>query len=402
MQHHDQRSYGAAVDASGKKFKAMLEAQIQASQDSAMGVIEKIQNEVPVDRIVHTRALTFALEEQEPQNDVEIIAPPNILIGTKDRRAKGHFMEPMHKHALTQVAERAGIPGTYLNRLLTRPYGPQLVIENLTTIFQKEEPSKYLVRSVGDEVRGVLSDSFRRMDSRPIIEMFASECQAVGAVPIEGVGGDLRWSLRAILPMVFQPSKKTGLEEYIAFGLALTNSDFGVGALSLRLFMLRVWCTNMALLEEALRQVHLGKRLADNIEFSQQTYELDTATQVSAVKDLIRGSLSPEKINESVALIGKALEERINPKKAWEELPKQGLLKGEVAKVKEIFNDGGVEMLPPGTTVARLSNAISWFARQPEQTPERRIELEAVAGQLLMQKRKEKGKAVDADPVDLN
>ena len=228
------------------------------------------------------------------------------------------------------------------------------------------------------------------MDSRPIIENFATECQAIGAVPIEGVGGDLRWSLRAILPMVFKPTTKEGLEEYIAFGLALTNSDFGVGALSLRLFMLRVWCSNMSLLEENLRQIHLGKRLADNIEFSQLTYDLDTKTQVSAVNDLIRSSLSPDKINESVARIGKALEERINPKKAWEELPKQGLLKGEVEKVREIFNDGGVEMLPAGTTVARLSNAISWFARQPERTPERRIELETIAGQVLMQKRRGK------------
>ena len=384
MYHHDQREYGAAVDEAGNKFKIMLEEQIHKSQNSAMGVIEKVTNEVPTDRVVHTRALTFALQEQEQPKNSDIILPPTILMGTKDKRFKGHFMEGMHKHALTQVAERAGIPGTYLNRLLGKPYGPELVIENLTTIFQKEEPSKYLVRSVGDEIHGVLSDSFRRMDSRPIIEAFAAECQAVGAVPVEGVGGDLRWSLRAILPMVFQPSTKPGSEEYIAFGLALTNSDFGVGALSLRLFMLRVWCSNMSLLDECLRQVHLGKRLADNIEFSAETYELDTRTQVSAVKDLIQGSLAPAKINESVALIGKALEERISPKNAWAELPKQGLLKGEVAKVREIFNDGGVEMLPPGTTTARLSNAISWFAKQPEQSPERRIELEAVAGKLLM------------------
>ncbi len=396
MLHHDPREYGAAVDEAGKKFKTMLEEQIHASQQSAMTVIEKVQAEVPVDRIVYTRALTFALEQQEPANADDVIRT-QILMGTKDKRFKGHFMEPMHKHALTQVAERAGIPGTYLNRLLAKPYGPQLVIENLTTIFEEEEPSKYLIRSVGDQVRGVLSDSFRRMDSRPIIETFATECQAIGAVPIEGVGGDLRWSLRAILPMVFQPTEKKGMEEYIAFGVALTNSDFGIGALSLRLFMLRVWCSNMALLEENLRQVHLGKRLADNIEFSNETYRLDTATQVSVMKDLIRGTLSPVKINESVALIGKALEERINPKRAWEELPKQGLLKGEVAKVREIFNDGGVEVLCPGTTTARLTNAISWFAKQPEQSPERRIELEAIAGKLLMKTPKNiKQKAVVA------
>jgi hypothetical protein len=152
----------------------------------------------------------------------------------------------------------------------------------------------------------------------------------------------------------------------------------------------------MAQMEECLRQVHLGKRLSDNIEFSEETYRLDTATQVSAVKDLVRGNLSPAKVNETVALIGKALEEKIDPKTMWAELPKQGLLKGEVEKVKEVFNDGGVEMLPPGTTVARLSNAISWFARQPDVVPERRLELEIIAGQVLMQKRKGREEAAAA------
>jgi hypothetical protein len=386
--HHDERTYSAALDETAKRFKAQLEAQIHKSQGSALSVIEKIQNETPVDRVVHSKAFTFALEEADDN------APS--LMGIKDRKAKGFFMEPLHRHALAQVAERAGMPETYLNRLLARPYGRQLVIDNLTTIYQKEEPSKYLVRSVGDEVRGVLSDSFRRMDSRPIIEAFAGECQAIGAVPVEGIAGDLRWSLRAILPMVFQPSKKVGSEEFMAFGLALANSDFGVGALSLRIFALRVVCTNYAQLEESLRQVHLGKRLSDNIEFSEETYQLDTRTQVSAVKDLVRGSLSPAKVNETVALIGKALEERIDPKKAWEELPKQGLLKGEVEKVKEIFNDGGVEMLPAGTTVARLSNAIGWFAKQPDILPERRLELETIAGQILIPKRKKKDEAIAA------
>lgn len=387
MFHHDQREYNAAVDDAGKRFKAQLEEQIHASQTSAMGVIEKIQSEVPVDRIVHSKAVTFALEEAA--EDAPAGAPQRILMGIKDRRAKGFFMEPLHKHALNQVAERAGMPETYLNRLLGRPYGRELIIDNLTTIYQKEDPAKYLVRTVGDEVRGVLSDSFRRMDSRPIIEAFAAECQGIGAVPIEGIGGDLRWSLRAILPMVFMPSKKPGSEEFVAFGLDLSNSDFGVGALSLRIFALRLWCTNFARLEEALRQVHLGKRLSENIEFSEETYRLDTKTQVSAVKDLVRGNLSPAKVNETVALIGKALDEKIDPKTAWAELPKQGLLKGEVEKVKEVFNNGGVEMLPVGTTVARLSNAISWFAHQPEVMPERRLELETIAGQVLMQRRKE-------------
>lgn len=384
MYHHDARAYGAALDETAKKFQAQLDEQIAKTQGSATAVFEKIQAEVPVDRIVHSRALTFALDEDDGQ----------VLLGTKDRRAAGHFMAPLHKHALNQVAARAGVPETYVNRLLERDYGRQLLIENLQTIYEKDTPAKFLVRSVGDQVRGVLSDSFRRMDSRPIIEAFAGACQQVGAVPVEGIGGDLRWAIKAILPMVFRPSTKAGMEELVAYYAQLSNSDFGVGALSMRIGMLRVVCTNYATMDEALRQVHLGKRLGESIEFSQQTYDLDTRTQVSAVKDLVKGLLGPAKIQETNAIIGKALEERVDPKNVWGELlPKLGLLKGEVEQVKEVFNDGGVEMLPAGTTTARVANAISWFAKAtPDITPERRLELENIAGTVILGKTSKRAK----------
>lgn len=385
MLHHDARGYEVAVGETVQRFQAQLEETIHKSSQSAVSVIEKVSSEIPKDRIVHSQAMHFAIDDD------------TILMGTKDRKAKGHFQEGLHKHALTQVCDRAGVPQTYLNRLLerdkegkpTRPYGRELLIENLSTIYEKEANQKFLVRSVNDEVRGVLSDSFRRMDSVPVIEAFAKTCSEIGAVPIEGIGGDLRWAVKAILPMVFQPSKKAGTEEVIAFYAQLANSDFGKGALSLRIGMLRIVCTNYATLDEALRQVHLGKRLNDDIEYSKETYNLDTKTMVSAVKDIVKGALGPGKINETVGMIGRALEERIDPKMAWQELPKLGLLKGEVDKVQEIFNNGGVEELPPGTTRARLANAISWFAKSAE-TPERRMELEIAAGDYMIDGKKRK------------
>lgn len=378
MIHHDSREYAVAVDETAKRFQAQLEETIHKSQASAMSVIEKVQRETPYDRIAHSQSLEFAVDGDSDKG---------IIMSLHNRKAKGYFSERLHKNALDQVAERAGIPGMYINRLLEKPYGRELIVDNLSTIYKKEEDTKYLIRSVNEEVRGVLSSSYRLMDSGPIIEAFAKACQDIGAVPIEGVGGDLRWAVKAILPMVFQPSKKQGTEELIAFGVQLSNSDFGKGALGLNAFMTRVICTNYATLEQVLRQVHIGKRLSDDLEFSRETYAADTKTQVLAVRDMVKGVLASDKVNALVGRIGKSLEERIDPKEAWAELPKLGLLKGEVDKVKELFIDGDVEVLPPGTTKARLANAVSWFAKSAA-TPERRLELEEVAGTLLLPKEK--------------
>jgi hypothetical protein len=375
MIHHDERDYEVAVGETAKRFQAKLDDAIHASQASALSIIDKVQRETPTDRIAHSQSLRFAVQEVDKK--------PRILMTLANRKAKGFFQEPLHKHALEQIAERAGVPVLYLNRLLERPYGAELIVENLSRIFKEEDDKKYLVRSVNDEVRGVLSDAYRRMDSAPIIEAFAKACGEIGAVPIEGTGGDLRWAVKAILPKVFQPASKAGNEELIAFGVQLSNSDFGRGTLSLNAFTTRVICTNHATLEQVMKEVHLGKRLSEDLEFSKETYLSDTKTQVLAVADMVRGVLAPNKVNMLVGKIGEALDARIDPKAAWAELPKLGLLKGEVEKVKELFNDAGVEQLPPGTSPARLSNAISWFAKSAA-TPERKLELEQLAGQLLI------------------
>jgi hypothetical protein len=384
MIHHDNRKYDVAVDETAKRFKAQLDETIHRSQTSALSIITKVQRETPHDVIADSQSLEFTVDGAEGSNAV--------LMGLRNHQAKNYFCDQLHKNGLDQVAERAGIPGTYVNRLLERPYGRELIIENLSRIYREEENKKLLVRSVDGQVRGVLSNAFKRMDSGPIVEAFAKACEDVGAVPVEGVGGDLRWALKAILPMVFQPSKKTGTEEIIAFGVQLSNSDFGKGTLSLNAFMTRVICTNYATLQQVLRQAHLGKRLSDDMEYSAETYRADTRTQVLAVRDMVKNVLAPEKINALVGQIGEALETRVNTKDVWSELPKMGLLKGEIDKVKELFTDGDVEVLPPGNTKARLANAISWFAKSAA-SAERRLELEEVAGQVMLPTVKEKAAA---------
>ena len=93
MFHHDHREFHAAVDETAKKFQAELHAKISASQGTAINLIERIQREVPDDRIASTRALRF-----EPARDDLIVSG----------RA-GAFNQPLHRHARSQVAERAGI-----------------------------------------------------------------------------------------------------------------------------------------------------------------------------------------------------------------------------------------------------------------------------------------------------
>jgi len=69
-------------------------------------------------------------------------------------------------------------------------------------------------------VRKFLSDSYRRIDSRPVVEAFATAGQEKGALPYEGYVTDTKIVIQAIMPEVYEPVPG----EVVACGLSLENS----------------------------------------------------------------------------------------------------------------------------------------------------------------------------------
>lgn len=384
MYHHDNRRYDVALH----EAKVHLEQQIHERSASARNVVERVLGTQLVDRMAATTAVRFAHRTELVKTKIdgaEVERPQHAVLMASKSRGQNAFSETLHKHALMQASARAGVPETFVNRMLDKPYGGELVVDTLNTIFAKEEPSNMLLRSNDGQIRGILSDSYRRMDSRPILEAFCAAVSRLGAVPVEGIGGDLRFSIKALIPKVHVVGKKEGNEEVFAFGASLSNSDFGCGALSLQFFLYRIWCSNTATREDSMRRVHLGKRLGDDITYSQETYDADTKTMTLAVQDHVKGVLAPAKIDEALAQIETALDTTIEPKKFFErggELEKLKLTKSEIEATRETFNNGDVKVLPLGTSAARMGQAIAWIA-QSAPSAERRLELERAAGQIM-------------------
>jgi hypothetical protein len=385
MYHHDNRNYNVAL----REAEEHLNKQIQIKAASAANVIERVLGTQLVDRVVPSTGIRFSFKTDTVKvatADGEIEQSKHtVLMSTKAHNAKNAFSEPMHKHALMQASARAGVPETFVNRMLEKPYGGSLVCDTLNTIYGKEAAENFLVRANDNQIRGVLSDTFRRMDSRPILEAFAETCKGLGAIPIEGIGGDLRFSVKALIPRVYVVGKKAGNEEVFAFGASLSNSDFGCGALCLQFFLWRIWCSNTSTREDSLRKVHLGKRLSEDITYSQETYDADTKAMSLAVRDHVKGVLAEPRVEEALVQIETAMDTVIDPKKFFErggELERLKLSKGEIAAARETFNNGDITVLPRGTNVARMSQAVAWLA-QTVSSAERRLELERVAGVIM-------------------
>jgi hypothetical protein len=363
LYHHDNRDYHQAAATAATRARRKLDALIDQGRIRAAKVIDIVQDQQPEDRIARADAINF----RDGEDGLTITS--------------GGQHDGIHQHALHQACGRVDLPRSFARHLTDpehQPWGRELLATNLNELFEKHQPDKrYLLRSVDNEVRGFLSDRYRRLDSRPIVESFAKACGAIGALPVEGYVTDTKLAIKALLPRVYEPLSN----EIMAFGVVLENSDFGNGALSLRAFCLRLWCTNFAITDESIRKVHLGARLSDDISWSQSTYDLDTKTMASAVTDVVHGQLAPARIDELQAAIVEANDKQIDPMKVGQHLRKS-LSKAEVDQVTSAFNSPDVEHMPAGNTVWRLSNAISWVAGQTEDA-ERKLDLMKAAGAVL-------------------
>ena len=377
LYHHGSTDYQTAASDAAKHARSIMERKIEEGRASAVKLFDHAHTVVPEDAIVRARALDFTTEKYEA-----MVPAARGDAARKEERARlvlalGDARRTVHRHALGQVAEKAGVPGAYLTELTTnaKPWQAELAAHVLDQHFRQGNPdARFLARSVSGELRGFLSDRYRRLDSRPLLDAFAEACGAVGAVPVEGTVTDTRLSLKAFLPMVFEPIEN----EVMCLGIDWSNSDFGNGKHAVRAMIWRLWCTNKATCEDALAQVHLGGRLGDDIEFSQKTYELDTRTSVSALRDTVKGLLGPAKVNTLLETIKSANEKQIDWRGLKGTLEKK-LLKGEMKAVEDAFKSEDVVMLPAGQTAWRASNAISWIAGKTADA-ERRLELERLAG----------------------
>lgn len=349
---------GKAVGVQATMERLVNEGKISQDFIAPIGVNLKVQGSRPV--------ITFAHQD----NAVQMMMPD------------GTFR--LHSNAVSQLAERMGVPTRYLRDLAN---GDEWQQELAATILNQHSDwtprSRVLVRTVGQQVRGVLSDSYRRLNSVQILTAFVEEAAGQGAVISDAYMNDTKVWAETILPQpITIPTAKNG-DVVIFAGARFSTSDYGDGAVDMRTFLLNGACLNGMVRESVMKQVHIGSKLPDSLALSEHTYELDTKTTVSAVRDLTRGLYSRDNILQKAYEIQGASEMEVDFTRELNKLQKSGaLLKAEQQEVEKLLmkndpNDG----VTGGATLWKLTQAITAHAR--DLSPERARELHEISGNLL-------------------
>jgi hypothetical protein len=341
---------------------AKLQTYITGGRMRAARVMDAIMQEVPHDRLVRANALRFAALEDGLR----------VVIGGQPAE--------IHQHALDQAAERTGLNRRYMHELMGQgsAWANQLIAHNLNELLiHQTSESRYMVRDVGSRVRAVLSDAYRRIDSRPTVEAFATAARDAKAILVDGIYTETRVSLKVVRPQPVEVFPG----EWMVFGVSYANSDFGDGASEFSSFLLRLACLNGAVAARELRRVHLGRRLSADDAASERTLCLDALTQASLARDQVHALLTDGATETLVNQIRQAHNSAIEPK-AIAGFLRARTSKTEAGAIVEKFDSADVVELPPGQSAWRLSNAISWLAKNTEDD-RRRMELERIAGEAI-------------------
>lgn len=372
---------------------------METAMTTQQGLNEVVINKVQ--RMIENKAVGVQATMERLVNEGKIaqdyIAPIGVELRRNDHSpiitfsGNGHVLMNMqsgqytlHDNAIGQLADKMGIPSRYLRQLASGDeWQRQLAATVLNEHSGWTQRTRVLIRTVGQQVRGVLSDSYRRLNSVEILPAFVQEASQQGAVIADAYMSDTKVWAETILPQpIVVPTVKNG-EVVIFAGARFSTSDYGDGAVDMRAFLLNGACLNGMVRESVMKQVHLGSRLPDNLQLSNRTYELDTRTTVSAVRDLTRGLFSKDNIMQKAIEIQGAAEIDVDFDQELKRLVKAGsLLKSEGESVEKILMrndpDDGVQ---GGATLWKLTQAITAHARELE--PSRSRELHEISGALL-------------------
>ena len=233
-------------------------------------------------------------------------------------------------------------------------------------------------------MRAVLSDRYRRLDNFALAEQ---------ALPIlQGLDGtfesveltETRMYLKFVMPRL---SYEMVPGDFVQGGIMLSNSEVGMGTLSVQPLVYRLVCRNgMIAPDHSMKKTHLGRAVNGDDEeaiqvFRDDTLAADDKALFLKVRDVMRAALSEITFRQIAVKMQKTMGIEItgNPVKTVEVLGQRyGLNEDERAGVLRHLVSGGA------LSGYGLVNAVTRFGQDVDDY-DRSTELEAIGGRLVYQ-----------------
>jgi hypothetical protein len=191
-----------------------------------------------------------------------------------------------------QLGASLGIPAKYYDRM--RELQPELLAHNVNTWFQSEPPEKHTIRTLDGTARAYLSDRYRRIDNFQIAEAVLPIINEMEGARVESceVTED-RMLLKIVNPRLTEEVTKG---DVVQAGIVISNSEVGLGSVSVMPLIYRLICSNGCILADGIRKYHVGRQSEEDWElFSDATLVADDHALMLKLADIVRTAVDAAK-----------------------------------------------------------------------------------------------------------
>lgn len=278
-----------------------------------------------------------------------------------------------------QIGSALGIPAKYYDKM--RAENPELLAQNVNSWFAMT-PQKRMVRTLDGNARAFLSERYRRIDNAEIAEAVLPILAEMPDVRIESCEiTESKMYLKAVNPRL---TAEVVPGDIVQSGILITNSEVGMGSMSIQPLVYRLVCTNGMVVNDArTRKYHVGRgneAAEDYTLYSSETLAADDRALLLKVRDTVRSVVDQTRFERVIEMMREAKEAKITsadiPQMVELAAADYGLNKAEGSGVLDHLIRGG------DLSLYGLSNAITRAAQDVE-SYDRSTEMESIGYTVL-------------------
>lgn len=223
----------------------------------------------------------------------------------------GEFEIQEHAH-FQQMEELNQAFGLRLSRETVRHFrneAPHLTSAIWNDYFPKLD-KRVTVRTLEGKNRAFLSDRYRALDNYDLMTAILPTLQEKQLVLQSCNLSDEKLYLKATMPML---RGEVRVEDVVEMGIVISNSEIGMGSVTVKPLIYRLVCKNGLISDSSLRKYHVqkaNKGFGDdvNLLLSDNTRMMEDQAFWSGVRDIVKNSLSEEFFDKELQKMKKTTE----------------------------------------------------------------------------------------------
>lgn len=304
----------------------------------------------------------------------------NLNVGSSAGGVLNLTQYSVNEIAHRQIGQHLKIPASYYDRM--RSEYPELLTQNINGWFSRTPATKRMLRTLDGTARAFLSDRYRRIDNFEVATTVLPIIGGMEGASIESCElTDSRMYIKVVNPRVTAEIKKG---DVVQSGIIITNSEVGMGSVSVSPLIFRLVCSNgMIARDAAVRKYHVGRANESGEDFSiyrDETIEADDRAFLMKLEDSVRAAVDQTRFAAIVDKMREATEVKMEANM----VPQVVELTAKEYGINEAEGKGVLGHLIAGGDLSLygLANAVTRQAQDVE-SYDRSTELEATGYKIL-------------------